>query len=742
MKEMRSYLNLGLPYLVQEWKKMFTTKYLASDLFAGVSVAFVAIPLSLAIALASGVTPEVGLITAIVAGIVCALFGGTPLSVCGPAAAMAVLIASNIEEFGSDVLIFLCFTAGCMQLLSGMLGFGKIARYVPLPVIAGFTAGIGVIIFIGQLPRVFGLAPPPESHIFAVVAHITQYIHHTNITCLALVAITLGIIKGLPKVLPKLPAILVAVIVSTAITYFFHLQVPLIGSMPQSLPKPHVPGWPSIPFSELILNAFTLYVLASLQTLLSSSAVDKMTKGKKHHPNQELIGQGLGNIAVSLFGGIPVSGLIARSSINVQAGAKTRRASIFHALIILLAVLAVSPFISMIPIAALAAVLVSISLAMVDYQEFFKLWRTSRSEAFIYAVTFFTIIFVDLIAGVQVGLVAAAAIILIKASKTHLYISTTREDDTIRLSLTGTLSFLSSGKIATLNKTVDELRPDQTIILDISTLLDIDTSGASAIVDLSTYCQNRQIHFYLIGLQKKFEPLFHLCDGEKLLAQYSLISEQELRKKETHQNIKSSKGRLVHGVKRFHEERKLSDRRLFDYIARRQDPHTLFITCSDSRIVSPHMTSSDPGELFIIRNIGNHIPTYQPGSQYSESAAIDFALSNFDITDIVVCGHAHCGAINACKKETGELSPNVKPWITQIRAGLPIHPDSSINELSKLNVLNQLENLKGYPIIQHKLAEGEITLHGWFIDFDKHDIIEWDAEKREFYSLLNLELVG
>lgn len=727
----------GIRYLLTEWKSLFSKKFLLADLLAGITVACVAIPLSLAIALASGVSPGTGLVTAIVAGIVCGLFGGTPLSVSGPAAAMAILIADNVENFGVEAVAFMCLIAGLMQLLSGTLGLGKLARFVPIPVIAGFTAGIGVIILIGQLPRAFGLTPPPESHIFAVFNHLKDYIHDINGTCLLLVVITIVIIRGLPKLLPKVPAILPAVIITTLIVYLFDLNnVPLIGNIPRTLPAPHLPILGELTLSELIFNSFTIFLLASLETLLSASALDKLSSGKKHNPNQELIGQGLGNMAVSLFGGIPITSVIARSTINLRAGAKTRRASIIHSLIILFAVLAIAPLISSIPIAALAGVLLSIGFSMINYHEFFALLVTSRSEALIYVITFFTIIFVDLIAGVQAGMAAAALIILFKAVKTNIHISTTAEDNIVRLSLTGALTFLSTGKVVEFEKALASMQPEHTMILDLSKITNLDTSGATAITDLYNQCLARNINFYLIGLPRRFEAIFKVCDGEALLEHCYLISEHELRKKGNLNSPRSSRGRLVHGVHRFYLERKQNDKRLFEYIAKAQDPHTLFITCSDSRIVPSLITSSDPGELFIIRNVGNCIPVYQESRPCSEAAAIEFALNNFDITDIVICGHANCGAMEACKAADHIPQPTLKAWIDIIRAQLTITDKMTVNDIAKLNSLNQIKNIQTYPIVKQKLAEKSLSIHAWFLDMDINSVYEWNEETNQFYPLI------
>lgn len=730
--------NLGIKSLLPEWKAFFSTKYLTADLIAGITVAFIAIPLSLAIALASGVSPGTGLVTAIIAGIVCALFGGTRLTVSGPAAAMAVLIAANVEQFGVTGLTLICLVAGAFQLLSGMLGFGKLARYVPIPVIAGFTAGIGVIIIIGQLPRAVGLNPPAESHVFSVLKHLAQYFHSINITCLLLVFLTLVLIHILQKISTKIPAILLAVVTTTAIVYFFHLKsVPLIGAIPNTLPMPHFPHAPGISFSELLLNGFSVYLLASLETLLSSNAIDKVISDKKHNPNQELIGQGLGNIAVSLFGGIPITGVIARSLTNVRAGAKTRRASIIHSLFILLAVFALAPLMALIPLVALTGVLFFIAFSMINVKEFYRLWTTLRAEAIIYALTFFTIIFVDLIAGVQIGMLAAGLIILLRVAKTHLHISTTAEDNIIRLSLSGSLTFLSSNEITKLEERLEKAQAGQTVIVDLSHIINMDSSGAAAIIDLYKICTDASVKFYIKGLPRHFESLFQAEEDKKILDNNYLVSETELRDKESNTAPTSFRGRLIHGVQRFCAERKRNDKRLFEYLAAKQDPHTLFITCSDSRITPNQITSADPGELFIVRNVGNFVPPYQSDLVYSEAAALDFALANLNVTDVVVCGHMNCGAIKACMSDGSQtLAPKLQAWIDLIKKQLKLVPDKDSDELARENVLNQIANLKFYPVVQARLAAESLTIHGWFFDFENGLMYELNQQTNKFEPIL------
>ncbi|HVE43822.1 MAG TPA: bifunctional SulP family inorganic anion transporter/carbonic anhydrase [Gammaproteobacteria bacterium] len=732
-------LNLGIPTLWLEWKEFLNTRYLLDDVIAGITIAFVAIPLSLAIALASGVPAGTGLITAIVAGLVCALFGGSRLSVSGPAAAMSVLVADVAAKFGLEALICITLMTGVLQLMSGFLGIGKLARYVPLPVISGFTAGIGVIILVGQLPRAFGLVLPPDISITTVFSYISANSSEISYTCLSLVVLTIVIIRGLPLLFPRVPSILPAVITVGLIAYFFGFtDVPVIGEVPHTLPMPHLPAWPAISFHEFMFNSFAIYLLASLETLLSTTAIDKITNDKKHDSNQELIGQGLGNIVVSFFSGMPVTAVIARSMTNVRAGAKTRRSSIIHSIVLLLAVLMASSVIAHIPIVALSGVLFSVAYSMINFREFRELWQTARPEAVIYAVTFFVIIFFDLIAGFQVGIIVASAILLLKATRTNLHITSSSRDNVIRLSLSGTLTFLSSGNLAELEKKLHNVKPGQMVLLDLSQVTNIDSSGASSIIDLFTLCKNKQISFYLKGLHKQFESMFRMLGGTELLEHYYVVSERELHKKEKSAD-QSSIGRLVHGVLHFYQYREKTSHGLFEGIGESQDPHTLFITCSDSRLIPSLITSSDPGELFIVRNVGNVVPPYEETSLYSEEAALEFSMTNLNITDVVICGHSNCGAAKACQSFDDPaflLPPKLKGWIGMMHRQLikldPYLSTKSCNNVAKLNVLNQVDNLQKHPVIQKKMASGGLNIHAWFYDFDEHIVFEWDPEKKFF----------
>lgn len=414
--------DFGIRHLLPEWKEIFSTKYLKEDLIAGVIVACIAIPLSLAIALASNVPPATGLVTAIVAGIVCAFFGGTKLAVSGPAAAISVLIASNVDKFGMNGVLIIGLICGLLQVFSGIVGIGQVMKFMPVSVIGGFTAGIGAIILIGQLPRALGLQIPNQEHIIDVVFQIGHLFKQINLGAVTLAVIAFVIIQFLPKITNKVPAPLLAIIVPTILLFILPFgTIDVIGEIPRSLPLPSLPSISKSDLSTLFLAGVAVYLLASLETLLSSSAVDKMVKVQKHDSNQEFIGQGFGNIASALFGGIPVTGVIARTALNVKVGAKTRRAAIIHSLVLLACVFIFAPWIKYIPISALAGVLISVALHMLDIKAFFELFRISKQDAYIFLITFVMIIYAGLLVGVQAGVLMAAVIALLKRKKSkHL----------------------------------------------------------------------------------------------------------------------------------------------------------------------------------------------------------------------------------------------------------------------------------------------------------------------------------
>ena len=735
--------DLGLSQLFQEWKSLFKKKNLKNDLLSALIVTGVNIPLSLALALASDVNPSVGLITAVISGLVCGLFGGTPLAISGPANALPIIVATVVEAFGFEGILIVGLGCGLLQILTGILGVGRLIKRVPFPVVTGFTAGIGALILISQLPRALGLSPTSESHIFYVILNIHQLFVNANPSALFISILTLGISLALPRFFTRIPAPLVAVLIPTALVSFFHIPLPVIGDLPQHFPMPHLPSFPAEHWGRLLVFTVLLYALASLETLLSAASADRLTQGKlSHDPDQELIGQGLGNVISISFGGLPITSVIARTALNIQSGAKTRRSSIFQALFVLLSTLVLGSWIERIPYAALAGIILSIGIRMVNPKEFMRLWKISRTEAAIYGVTFFSIVFFDLISGIQTGLTIALIIAVLRLSRTETRLQAMSSHRVTELIIDGPLTFLASAQLDEIAKQLKTLKTDQTLLVNLSQVESIDATGAQLLIEtLDQLLKEKRV--ILFGLKPSHQ--------ETLIALYpdhplnELFAQSETEMLEILNETQSHKGldRLLYGVEKFRRDIKGGYDSLFKKLATSQSPHTLFITCSDSRINPNLITSTNPGELFIVRNVGNIIPAYGKDDTPAEGAAVEFALGMLHVKDIIVCGHSECGAMKALL--TGALNtpenearfPSLVKWL---RAADPIRKrlkkkNFSPRQVAELNAVVQLENLKTYPLVKERIEEGTLRLHAWYYNIGDAELEEWDEAQNLYVTI-------
>jgi carbonic anhydrase len=729
-------LDFGVKRLLPEWRALWKREHAREDVIAGVTVACVALPLSLAIALASGASPAAGIVSAIVAGMICAVFGGTPLAVSGPAAAMAVLIAAVTQAHGAGGLLVVGLVCGALQLATGVLGLGKIIRLVPMPVIEGFTAGIGAIIVIGQLPRVLGLPPPEASRALDVLVHIGELINDAKPASVALALGALAVIFTLPRLLPRAPAPLLAVVIATAAAAWLALDTERIGAIPALFPLPSLPALPRPgAWASVVSSGVLVYALASLESLLSSSAVDKLAGGRRHDPDQELIGQGLGNVASVLAGGIPTTSVIARSALNVQVGAKTRRASMIHSLTLAIAVAAFAPLIARIPVAALAGVLLAVALRMLDPRPFFALLRASRGDAAVYATTFVVIVCTDLVEGVQWGVVAALAMAAIRLGQLRARVHPGIGSPD-RLVLSGPLTFLGSLEVERLHAAVAQARRGSALVLDLSGATALDASGADLLINLVASMKLRGLRVAICGLDPALAARVLAADHGRVIASTLMSTEQDAARLICEEGPISSWGRLVHGVDRYREHTLPRYSALFEKLAARQTPHTLFITCSDSRIQPSLITSTDPGELFIVRNIGNLIAGPSTESPSSAGAALEYAVGILGVEEIIVCAHSRCGAIQALLHPEG-----VPPELESLRARLldascrglcdALPSGLAADDVARLSALRQLDHLREYAVVRAKIEAGSIGIHAWFFDVATGELEEWhDGEQR------------
>lgn len=411
-----TFAELFTPKLVTLLREGYTKADFRADAIAGLTVAIVALPLSMAIAIGSGLSPEKGLFTAIVGGFLISALGGSRFQIGGPAGAFIVLIATIVERHGYDGLVLATLMAGLIMMAAGFLRLGTYIKYIPFPVTVGFTAGIAVIIFASQVKELLGLTMPNEpAALLPKLAAIWDSIGTMKPATVALTAIAIGTIVGLRRWHPRWPGMLIAVVLTSAIAAAFHLDVSTIGTkygeVPRLLPAPSLPSFDLAKIKAVFPDAIAIALLGAIESLLSAVVADGMS-GRKHRSNCELVAQGVGNIAAVTFGGMCVTGTIARTATNIRAGAHTPVSGMLHALYLLLFMLVAAPLAAYIPLACLGGVLAVVSWNMAEKEEFASLLRASWGDAVVLMATFLLTIFVDLTTAIGVGVTLGAFLFL------------------------------------------------------------------------------------------------------------------------------------------------------------------------------------------------------------------------------------------------------------------------------------------------------------------------------------------
>ena len=404
-----------------------------ADLGAGLTVGLIALPLAIGFGIASGVTPQQGLWTGIIASLVVAFLGGSRFQVVGPTGAFVPVLFSVVALHGYGGLALATIMAGLMLILLGALGMGRLLKFFPYPVVAGFTSGIAVIIFCGQLNDFLGLGLKMPGQVPKQVAALVANLDHVNWHTIAIGALTMAVVYAWPFISRRVPASIVAVTAATLLAYFAGWPVATIqsqfGGIPAGLPDLYFPAVSLDSIRELMGPAFTIAALGAIESLLSAVVADGMTD-TRHNPNQELMAQGVANVLCPFAGGIPATGAIARTAANIRTGARTPVAAIVHAFVLLAVVFLAAPLAGYIPLAALSAVLLTVAMRMAEFHTFVELWRGPRADFIVLLATFaFTVIF-DLTIGVAAGLIMAVVLFLRQMEEvTHIRLITEETED-------------------------------------------------------------------------------------------------------------------------------------------------------------------------------------------------------------------------------------------------------------------------------------------------------------------------
>ena len=477
-----------LPKIITVWREGYGLAALRADAIAGLTVAIVALPLSMAIAIASGVGPEAGLFTTIIGGFLVSLLGGSRFQVGGPAGAFIVLISACVAAIGPQGLILATALSGLFLTAAGLLRLGSYVRFIPYPVTLGFTAGIAVIILASQIKDLFGLHLP-GSEPAAIVPKVAALWAARGTLSPAAAAIslaTVAVIVILKRVAPRLPSLLIAITLCGLAVALFHLPVETIhdrfGALPRSLPVPSLPALSVASLTEALPWALSFTLLGAIESLLSAVVADGMS-GARHRSNAELVAQGVANVGAALFGGFCTTGTIARTATNVRAGSRGPVSGMLHAVFVLLFMAVAAPLAGHIPLAALAGVLAVVAWNMAEKAEIRDLIRANRADAVVVVVTFLLVVFRDLTEGIVAGFALGGLVFIHRMSQStgldHSTENDSAQGDRVVVRLSGPYFF---GAAAQVGAALDQIaeRP-QHFVLDLSDLNYLDSSGARSL---------------------------------------------------------------------------------------------------------------------------------------------------------------------------------------------------------------------------------------------------------------------
>ncbi|MFK4295615.1 SulP family sulfate permease [Arthrobacter sp. GAS37] len=478
------------------------------DLVAGVTVGIVALPLALAFGVSSGAGAASGLITAVIAGVIAAVFGGSNIQVSGPTGAMVVVLGPVIAAHGLGALAAVSVLAGVIVVAAGLLKLGRVVTLLPWPVIEGFTVGIAVIIFLQQVPAAFGTKPGPSSNaVISAIQAIGTVSPASVLAPLALVALVAVIMVASPRIHPRIPGSLIAIIIATVAAQLLDLPVTRIGALPDSLPAPMMPSLDLATITALAGSAATIAALAAIESLLSARVGASISDTGPYDADRELLGQGLASVASGFFGGMPATGAIARTAVNIRSGGRTRLAAITHALVLLAVVYLATGPVSRIPLAALAGVLMVTATRMVSLKTLRSVIGSTRADTVVFFVTALITVSFDLIEAVEIGIAAAAFFALralVRSSGVH------REeipgpvhegDEHIAVfRLDGALFFAAAERVL---ERVSAIRNVDVVIIRMSQLQILDATGARTITDIVQALERRGITVLIKGIQER-----------------------------------------------------------------------------------------------------------------------------------------------------------------------------------------------------------------------------------------------
>ncbi|TGN74848.1 transporter [Streptomyces bauhiniae] len=714
----------------------------SADVSACIAVFLIALPLSLGIALATGAPLQAGLVAAAVGGIVAGRIGGCPLQVSGPAAGLTVVTADLIHQYGWRATCGITVLAGLAQLGLGCLKVARGALAVSPAVVHGMLAGIGITIAVAQVHIVLG--GRPDSSVLTNLRALPAQLAHLDPAAVVISALTLTLLLAWPRIpdpvgsrLRKVPAALVAVVGAT-------VTAALTGI---TLPRVDLPSWrshalaglPEGPALGIVAAVLTTTLVCSVQSLLGAVAVDKLAAGRtgparvgRSDLDRELLGQGAANIVSGALGGLPVAGVAVRSTANVNSGAVSRNSTMLHGGLVVIAALLLVPLLEQIPLASLAALVMAVGIQMVSLNHIRTVTR--HREVPVYVATTLGVVCLNVLQGVLLGIAVAVALALHRL--THTRITHEEREGVHHVRVRGQLTFLAVPRLSRAlhrvphgTRAVVELDGSFMDHAAYESLQDWRSShtargGSAELKDRRTGVRSAGTPSSAVCRCRPWTPWRnHRCDMPTAAMSKGAADSTGASRPDTHE--------LARGISSFQRNTAPLVREELARLAREgQRPSQLFLTCADSRLVTSMITASGPGDLFVVRNVGNLVPP--PGQEHADdsvAAAIEYAVDVLGVRSITVCGHSGCGAMQALlAAEPGAAPTPLRRWLrygepslARLADGRPERPrlaprpaTDTVEELSLANVVQQLAHLRAHESVARALAAGALELHGMY----------------------------
>lgn len=725
----------------------FSKENLKYDLPAGLAVFFVAVPLCLGIAHASGAPLIAGLITGAIGGLITGLISNSQLSVSGPAAGLTAIALAGIANLGSfESFLLATLLAGLIQITLGILRAGAIANYIPSTVIKGMLSAIGLILIIKQFPHMIGYdieemgveefalttqdineqyrdAKTNETNTFTILLHSLTNLNR-GVLLIGLVSLLFLIIwdKVFQKRFKTIPGALLVVLLGVAVNYVLQqlyfsdaltrehfVNIPAISNIAEFIRVSHFPDWSALGNYQLYLTAFTIAIVASIETLLSTEAIDKLDPFKRKTPaNQELIAQGIGNTLSGLLGGLPMTAVIVRGSVNVSAGARSKQSTIIHGILIVLSVMMLSALLNLIPLASLAAVLIYTGYKLLQPSLFKEMYQKGLNQLVPFLITITAIVFTDLLVGVLIGIVISL-IFIVKEDYKGTVLKVTDLGKRKRIVLGENITFLHKPKLVNL---LNEMEPGTIVEIDGSRNFFIDRDIVEVIQDFKDKAEQKNIEVILGG-----------------------IKHMNTDKEELKQNMKQSYDRLFVNNEKWVTDKLNLDPMYFKKMANGQTPQYLFIGCSDSRVPANEITGTEPGEMFVQRNIANMVVH----TDVNLMSVLQYSVEVLNVKHVIVCGHYGCGGVKAAMED--KAHGLIDKWLRNIKDVIRLHkdeldaihdPEKQHRKLVELNVKEQVYNLMKTSFIQkNRSLYGFPEVHGWVYDIGDGKLVDLkiDIEK-------------